>query len=308
MTLALEFQACDFLHRGAPSSHELLRRKSKKKSSQIVPNRRAFEDRTLEEVEGYDPLRPIVEGEDFINCIGMKMIWIAPGSFEMGRAAPSSFARNINATWPKHRVTLEKGFWLSDSELTQEQYERLRSSNPSRFKGGNLPVENVTWRESANFCRILTGVEARARGLSREVFAFSFRLPSEAQWEYSCRAGTQGVYYASNLYEIAWFGLNSNACTHPVKGKQPNAWALYDMLGNVEEWCQDDFHHSYHNAPRDGRPWIDESKTYKSIRGGSWASRRGKSCSCSSRRGGGAGYRSPKLGFRPMGSLKLDAR
>ena len=152
-----------------------------------------------------------------------------------------------------------------------------------------------------NFCRLMTERECEARRLSQRDFLFEYTLPSEAQWEYACRAGTKGIYYGPNLRDLAWFGLNTpDRKSQPVKGKKANPWGLYDMLGNVEEWCLDYFHHDYYGAPNDGTARLRGESVRRSIRGGSWQTRRGKTCSCSSRSGGGPSYSFPTVGFRPI--------
>ena len=251
---------------------------------------------------GYDPNRPIVDDFSFVNCVGLKMVWIKAGEFTMGRPSPHDHkTANVNATWPVRQVTIERGFWIGETEVTQKQYERLASQNPSRFKGPHNPVDSVSWAEAVNFCRLLTEREAEARRVGLKDLQYEYTLPSEAQWEYACRAGTKGIYYDKNLRELAWFGLNTpSRHSQPVKGKKANPWQLYDMLGNVEEWCMDYYHHDYRGAPLNGDPWLTGESVRRSIRGGSWKTRRGKSCSCSSRSGGGPTYSFPTVGFRPV--------
>jgi len=135
---------------------------------------------------------------------------------------------------PLHDVTLTKGFWLGEAPVTQRQWAAVAGSNPSHIKGDDRPVEKVSWRQ----CEVwMAQASASAGGLG-------LRFPTEAEWEYACRAGTTGVTYrggddASTLNAIAWYRNNSGGMTHVVKQKAPNAWGLYDMLGNVWEWCAD---------------------------------------------------------------------
>ena len=135
-------------------------------------------------------------------------------------------------------------------------------NNPSHFKEcGNCPVETVSWDDTQKFIERLNGMND----------GYTYRLPTEAEWEYACRAGTTGDY-AGNLTEMAWYSENSGNKTHAVGGKQPNAWGLADMHGNVWEWCQDWYHETYYGAPTDGSAWLSGGEQkYRVLRGGSWS-------------------------------------
>lgn len=126
-------------------------------------------------------------------------------------------------------MKISRGFWLFDSPCTQALWETVMGSNPSRIPGLHRPVESVSWEDSQEFLTEING----------QVVGLTLRLPTEAEWEYACRAGTLGPWYAEDLDRIAWFENNSNQQTHCVKEKQPNGFGLYDMLGNVAEWCHD---------------------------------------------------------------------
>lgn len=160
--------------------------------------------------------------------------WIPPGTFVMG--SPTTEAGR--SAWETQRsITLSKGFWMCVHEVTQAEFEDIMGYNPAHFRSVDRPVEQVTWTQAAAYCERLTTRE-RARGRIQGNQAF--RLPTEAEWEYAARAGASGATYGP-LDAIAWWEGNSAGGTSPVMQKQPNAWGLHDMLGNVWEWCQDWF-------------------------------------------------------------------
>jgi formylglycine-generating enzyme required for sulfatase activity len=194
------------------------------------------------------------------EATGMELVYIPAGSFLMG--TPDDAAVSMPETERKHlageklhRVTLTQGFYMGKCEVTQAQWEKVTGSNPSLFRnvGPEAPVETVSWDDCQAFCQKAGG---------------GLRLPTEAEWEYACRAGTTGAY-AGNLDEMGWHLGNSDGMTHPVGRKKPNAWGLHDMHGNVREWCQ--------NAPHkypDGDvtdPVGPDQQENRLIRGGSWA-------------------------------------
>ena len=160
-------------------------------------------------------------------------VWIAPGLLWMG-SPNSEVGRGTDEV--QHLVFLTQGFWLSDHEVTQGEYSSITGANPSFFQGDtNLPVESVTWNDAVSFCQKLTD---RERGAGRISQNQTYRLPTEAEWEYAARGGLKGATYG-NLDTIAWWSENSGSKSHPVKQKLPNPLGLYDMLGNVAEWCSD---------------------------------------------------------------------
>ncbi len=160
-------------------------------------------------------------------------VWIPPGTFVMGspRSEPEREVEEI-----QHAVTLTEGYWMSDHEVTQGEYQKIMGNNPSNFKGDlNRPVEQVTWVEAVGYCKELTNQDRLAGRITSQQ---AYRLPTEAEWEYAARAGTVGVRYGE-LNAIAWWRDNAGNVTHPVKKMAPNAFGVYDMMGNVLEWCSD---------------------------------------------------------------------
>ncbi len=169
------------------------------------------------------------------------MVWIPPGTFTMG--SPSNEQDRFSWEGPQTVVTITKGFWMSQYETTQAEYQSVMGSNPSMFQGDpQRPVEQVSWSDATNYCGKLTD---RERAAGRLPAGYVYRLPTEAEWEHACRAGTTTRFsygddpgYTS-LQAYAWYDANSGGQTHPVGQNRPNAWGLYDMHGNVREWCQD---------------------------------------------------------------------
>ena len=187
-------------------------------------------------------------------------------------------------------------FYLGVYEVTQAQYQKVVGSNPSNFKRASLPVETVSWEDARAFCTKLSEVaEERAAGRT-------YRLPTEAEWEYACRAGSAGKYSfgdtEAELGKLAWYDKNSGNTTHPVGEKQANAWGLYDMHGNVWEWCQDGY------GPYEAGPASDlsvpGSASHRVLRGGSW-SNLGKVCRSALRSRYAPVYRDQLYGFRVAG-------
>jgi formylglycine-generating enzyme required for sulfatase activity len=160
---------------------------------------------------------------------------------------------------PVHRVRLSQPFEMGKYEVTQAVWEALMGSNPSEFRGANLPVENVSWLDAQEFIEKLN-----ARNDD-----YIYRLPTEAEWEYACRAGSSGNY-AGKLDQVAWYDDDSGNTTHPVGKKQPNAWGLYDMHGNVFEWCQDWYDGNYYAESPTVDPQGPQSGSFRVKRGGSW--------------------------------------
>jgi formylglycine-generating enzyme required for sulfatase activity len=216
--------------------------------------------------------------------------WIPPGTFVMGSPA-SEEGRFTNEI--QRSVTLTQGFWLSDHEVTQEEYQEVMSRNSSRFTGNlNRPVEQVSWFEAVEYCQKLT---ARERAANRITIHQVYRLPTEAEWEYAARAGTTSARHG-DLNLIAWHFSNSVGETHSVRQKKPNAWGLYDMMGNVWEWCSDWYADYPVGSTID--PMGPSTGSFKLVRGGSW-NRVDRNVRSASRSGSEPEIRSDVIGFRP---------
>lgn len=206
--------------------------------------------------------------EDLGNGVTLEMISIPGGSFKMGSPSAEK-SRNSNES-PQHDVNVP-AFFMGRFEVTQEQYQQVMGTNPSRFEGKKRPVKQVSWNDAVEFCKKLSQNTGR-----------TYRLPSEAEWEYACRAGTTTPFHFGETIttELANYNGNYTYASEP-KGKYrqqttevgiflPNAFGLYDMHGNVWEWCQDTWHESYTGAPKDGSAWINNDNQYHLLRGGSW--------------------------------------
>ena len=209
----------------------------------------------------------------FVNDIEVRLRWIPPGEFIMG--SPKDEPERYDDEGPLHRVAFEKGFWLGETACTQELWQAVTGGkNPSEFKeeGFEHPVENVSWDDANDF---IDGLNSLVSGLEA-------RLPSEAEWEYACRAGTdtpfwfeqeltpdRANYDGTEPYNNAPKGENRGK-TVPVKFFEQNPWGLYQMHGNVWEWCRDRWHDSYDDAPNNGSAWEDGDSDERVCRGGSW--------------------------------------
>lgn len=166
----------------------------------------------------------IAPGVDLVMC------WCPAGEFVMG--SPESEEDRDYSDEDQVKVTLSKGFWIGKYVVTQAQWQVIMGTNPSELKGENLPVVNVSWDDTQEFIANLNKLLVIEDGLE-------MALPTEAQWEYACRAGEEGPYSGGTIDEVAWYADNSKKTTHAVGQKKPNRWGLYDMHGNVQEWCQD---------------------------------------------------------------------
>jgi formylglycine-generating enzyme required for sulfatase activity len=186
------------------------------------------------------------------NRLGIELVYVPPGEFAMGATNGGA------AEKPVRTVTIRDGFFLGKYEVTQSQWQAVMGTN---FVGcDNCPVDMVAWDDVQTFLE----------RLNKQNDGFVYRLPSEAEWEYACRAGSTRDH-AGYIDTMAWYEANSNKQAHPVGQKQPNAFGLYDMHGNVWEWVQDAWHANYTGAPTDGTAWLSETGAAKRVlRGGSW--------------------------------------
>ena len=253
---------------------------------------------------------------EITNSIGMKLVLIPPGEFQMGstpegvtraldeskqQATDKYYFEHVRSESPRHRARITNAFCLGMYQVTQGEYEKVMGVNPSAFTGKQVddaffkpplagedvkfrldarkkmagmdtsrhPVETVSWDEATEFCRRLSAMpDERA---ARRVY----RLPTEAEWEYACRAGTTTCWYCgdeeASLLERAWFGKNSGWTTHAVGGKKPNAWGLYDMHGNVWQLCQDRYDKDYYSKSATDDPAGPPRGWTHVLRGGDWS-------------------------------------
>jgi formylglycine-generating enzyme required for sulfatase activity len=208
----------------------------------------------------------------YTNSIGMEFVLIPAGSFMMGsKLSPDEIVQKYGreAKWwkdqhPQHKVTISNPFYLHSTQVTQGLWQEVMGGNPSKFKdcGDDCPVENVSWYDAQEFISKLNDKEGTDK----------YRLPTEAEWEYACRAGTTSEFSfgddPTKLAEYAWYFDNSDKKTHPVRQKKTNPWGLYDMHGNVWEWCQD-WHGDYSSNPVVDPQGPDKGGG-RVLRGGSW--------------------------------------
>jgi formylglycine-generating enzyme required for sulfatase activity len=196
----------------------------------------------------------------------LKMLWVSPGTFLMG--SPEDEEGHAYEDGKPFLATLSHGFWLGQYPITQAQWMVVMSNNPSSFHGENHPVENVSWNDAVEYCDKLNNKYNHLLPLG-----YKFNLPTQMQWEFACRAGSQNLFSKGDdlddLLSLAWCRENSNGMTHAVREKSPNRWGFYDMLGNVLEWCYD----AGEDYPVDSASdWIgNQVLSIRILRGGAWS-------------------------------------
>jgi formylglycine-generating enzyme required for sulfatase activity len=199
----------------------------------------------------------------------MKLVCIPPGEFMMG--SPSDELLRKSNEGPQHRVRITNDFYIGSTEVTQAQYAAIMETNPSHFKGEDNPVETVSWNNAVEFCRKLSEMEGK-----------KYRLPTEAEWEYACRAGTTTPFYTGETIDTSQANYNGREVygngtkgvfrrgTIAVGGFPPNAFGLYDMHGNVWEWCQDWYASNYYSTSPATDPQGPSTGDHRVLRGGCW--------------------------------------
>ena len=215
---------------------------------------------------------------------GLTYVWIPPGKFTMGCSPGDN--ESFPGEKPAHEVTITLGFWMGQTPVTEAAYARYAKANGQSIGPADtdLPVVNVSWEDTQRYCQWV-----------------GLRLPSEAEWEYAARAGTSGSRYGA-LDDVAWHGGNSGGKRHPVCGRQPNAWGLYDILGNVWEWVTDWYNEAYYGQSSATDPSGPSTGQGRVLRGGSLTLDVGN-VRASARLGRGTTYRSTYIGFRCAGEL-----
>ena len=223
-----------------------------------------------------------------VNDVSFTMVAVKGGTFSMGATSEQGSDAEGDEN-PAHRVTLSD-YYIGQTEVTQALWQTVMGSNPSNWKGGNLPVEKVSWNDCQQFISKLNQLTGR-----------KFRLPTEAEWEYAARGGgkSRGYKYAgsNDIGSVAWYYGNSSSKTHPVKQKQANELGLYDMSGNVWEWCQDWYDKEYYGKSPSSNPCNNTSASYRVYRGGGWCNFAGR-CRVSNRNNDNTDFRNGHLGLR----------
>ncbi|MBD2176777.1 formylglycine-generating enzyme family protein [Pseudanabaena sp. FACHB-1998] len=241
------------------------------------------------------PRDPIKRGEkafrdELGNGIVIEMVRIPSGKFMLGSPVNELGRRDNESPLVEVQV---RAFYMAKFAVTQEQWFAIMGSNSANFRESlQAPMENISWLEAQDFCQKLA---------ARSPHAHAYRLPSEAEWEYACRAGTNTTYHfgdsPAQLSDYAWFVDNANKRSQPVGQKVPNPWGLYEMHGGVWEWCEDVWHDNFNSAPADGTPWLEGNSGRRVRKGGSW-SNEARLCRSASREWHWQSDRYKDIGFR----------
>lgn len=218
--------------------------------------------------------------------LDIELVYIEAGGFVMGD-------NEVEIQKPAHEVSIANGYWMGKYPVTQAQYQEVVGENPSYFQKGlklsegflgfggksikedtfKCPVEQISLNHAESFCKCLTSLEKSAGRLPE---GYEYRLPTESEWEFAAQCGTEHsdnkFSGSNNINDVAWYDENSNNRTHPVGELAPNELGLYDMCGNVWEWCLDDWHSNYNEAPLDGSCWGEGKGVTRVFRGGGWSS------------------------------------
>jgi formylglycine-generating enzyme required for sulfatase activity len=225
-----------------------------------------FNEELLKERENYKP-----NPTSILSSEGIEMVLVEGGTFDMG-------CNEYDDEKPIHSVTVGD-FYIGKTEVTQAQWKTTMGDNPSYFKGDNLPVETVAWYDAVEFCNKLSEMAGLQKCYSGSNITCNFkangyRLPTEAEWEYAARGGNQSKCYkysgSSNVDDVAWYSFNSGSKTQPVGVKNPNELGIYDMSGNVWEWCSDWYDSNYYKNSPSNNPTGPSSGPFRVVRGGSW--------------------------------------
>ncbi|WP_340818073.1 formylglycine-generating enzyme family protein [Methanolobus sp. WCC4] len=247
-----------------------------------------IEEKHEETIVDTEPEEAEVDDSTYTNSIGMEFVKVPEGEFYMGASDDERYSDKDER--PVHYVSIGYDYYMGAYEVTQEQWEAVMGDDPSKFQGDDLPVEKVSWVDANEFVEKLNGMEGTE----------SYRLPTEAEWEYACRAGTDTAFSFGDdsalMVDYGWFDDNSEDKTRPVGMKEANPWGLYDMHGNVAEWVEDEYHSSYNGAPEDGSAWLG-GVDRRVIRGGSWENAE-DNCRSAVRDSIGEGSRADYVGFR----------
>jgi formylglycine-generating enzyme required for sulfatase activity len=211
------------------------------------------------------------EDNRMVADLRLKLIWVNPGEFDMG-----TLGSGVTDERPITHVILTRGFWLGQTEVTQAQWKALMGENPSQQDGDSRPVDTVDWDDAMKFCAKLTERERAAGRLTNDL---AFTLPTEAQWEYACRAGRTAYDVGlvkrvaidyTEINAMSWNRENSEGKTHPVGRKKSNAWGFFDMQGNATEWCLSSFEHDYAGDTVTDPVFVTKDTTLRFHRGGSF--------------------------------------